>query len=77
MLTYKLDKIAYENEEIRRQVRDINRTIDKLRYDLLDAVRNGKRSEVRDLLSDLLPIFIITFPVLFIVTIFFLYELSR
>ncbi len=70
VLTYKLEKVAYETEEIRREVRDINRTIDKLRYDLLDAVRNKKSSEVSDVISHLLTIFMTAAPgVIFVIVV--------
>ena len=76
-LTYKIDKVAYETEEIRREVRDINRTIDKLRYDLLDAVRNNKSSEIREIISGLFPFLCITLPALFVVFMIFLYKMTR
>ena len=63
-LTYKVEKIAYETEEIRREIRDINRTVDKLRYDLLDAIRNSKKSDMHDWLMSLFPIVAVAAPAL-------------
>ena len=74
-LKYRLDKLAYETEEIRREARDINRTVDKLRYDLLDAIHNKKTSEIREIISGLFPIFAITLPALFVVFMIFLYKM--
>lgn len=76
-LKCRLEKLAYETEEIRRESRDINRTIDKLRYDLLDAIRNKKTSEIREILSGLFPLFAITLPALFTMVMIFLYKVTR
>ena len=65
-LTYRLDRLTYETEAIRRDVYDIKRDIDKLRYDLLDAIRNAKSSDTRDLIQSLSSTFAMTFPVLVI-----------
>ena len=62
LLTYKLDKTQSDIQDIRRDVHEINMTIDKLRYDLIDALRKSKTSETRDIISNLFPIFAITFP---------------
>ncbi|MBE8953132.1 MAG: hypothetical protein SR1Q7_08310 [Quinella sp. 1Q7] len=75
-LTYRLDRLTYETEAIRRDVYDIKRDIDKLRYDLLDAIRNAKSSNVRDLIQSLLPIFAILFPALCVSGVMILIALS-
>lgn len=75
-LTYRLDRLTYETETIRRDVSDIKRDIDKLRYDLLDAIRNAKSSDVRDLFSSLSTTFAMTFPVLVMTGVIVLIALS-
>ena len=65
-LTYRLERINQVTQDIRRDVHEIRRDIDKLRYDLLDAIRNVKSSEGRDLIWNLFPIFAMLFPSLLI-----------
>ena len=68
-LKYKLDKIAYETEEIRREVRDINHVIDKLRYDLLDAVRNNKTDTMFDTIIKFSPLLIMGMPIALLIAV--------
>ena len=76
-LTYKLDKLAYDTEEIRREVRDINRTIDHLRREVIDELRKNKTSSISDIISNLFPLFAITLPSMFVVFMIFLYKMTR
>lgn len=67
LLTYKLEKTQSDIQDIRREIHEINMTINKLRYDLIDALRNGKSSENREIFSSLFPLIAITFPAFLIV----------
>lgn len=62
LLTYKLEKTQSDIQDIRREVHEINLTIERLRYDLIDALRKSKTSETRDIISNFFPIFAVTFP---------------
>lgn len=66
LLTYKLEKTQSDIQDIRRDIHEINMTIDKLRREVYDALRNNKSSDLRDIISSLFPFLIITLPCLFI-----------
>lgn len=66
LLTYKLEKTQSDIQDIRRDIHEINMTIDRLRRDLLDALRNSRKSEISDIVSGLFPVFAVMFPLLFL-----------
>ena len=72
LLTYKLEKTQSDIQDIRRDIHEINITIDKLRRELLDAMRNNRKSELSDILSNLFPILGITAPVIMVLALFLL-----
>lgn len=76
LLTYRLEKTQTDIQDIRRDVREISLTIDRLRYDLLEAMRKNKTPDVREIISSWLPIIAVTAPIMFIATVIFLAALS-
>lgn len=76
LLTYKLEKTQSDIQDIRRDVHEINLTIERLRHELIEAVRKGKSSEIRDMISSFFPLFAIMLPVFVVLALVLIFTLA-
>ena len=73
LLTYKLQKTQCDIQDIRRDIHEINRTIDVIR----DEIRHNRSSEICDIVTSLFPILAITLPSMFLVIMIFLTKILK